>query len=634
MDISEGGIDPSGCPSRLPLRGICRLALVPALVGAAIATPALAQTASRAASDVIVSERYHPGRELVGVRSATPQGAAADLGVALPAGVELGAGHTVDLFAASTGVRGGPAATGGARGAQRVTLRPVSYRGIPFAPGSDVMSVANAAGKLLTVRERNLPAAVDGSTPTVDRDAARRAALEAGRTHAMPADASAGEPRQEVFVDASGRGRLAWRVRIQSPSLTRPWARDIWVAAIAAPAVLADRNGIATADGGHVTVTAYGGSPLGGTTSVDLEDAFVSTAAGQTTTGRDGRFALSGPGGASTVAVELSGPFADIVNYAAGGRITASAPAAQPGSVDLAVNAASAEELAQTSAFVAVNRAHALVADFLPPGALARLPTHVNIDQTCNAFWNGSSLNFFRAGQTGNGVTCSNTAYSDVVMHEYGHGVDDAMGGILDDAYSEGFGDALAVIATRQSCVGRDFTGAGKCLRNAADVVKWTPGGGEAHAAGRPYAGFVWELITRLQQGGDPPDTAFETARQLVLGAAAANPANVADAVRLSFVADDNDGDLTTCSPHFKVLAQAADSRDIPRPPDCTEGGGAAPVAVSAPTPAPASGTASATPPAPAPGTAVSGGAAAPPPRPAPAPSGAAAATGILLAPQ
>ena len=73
-------------------------------------------------------------------------------------------------------------------------------------------------------------------------------------------------------------------------------------------------------------------------------------------------------------------------------------------------------------------------------------------------------------------------------MHEYGHGIDAVKGGIVNGGYSEGFGDAMAVLATRQPCVGRDFFGAGTCLRSASDVVLW-PSPGDVHTmAGRMVA--------------------------------------------------------------------------------------------------------------------------------------------------
>ena len=41
---------------------------------------------------------------------------------------------------------------------------------------------------------------------------------------------------------------------------------------------------------------------------------------------------------------------------------------------------------------------------------------NVNISSTCNAYYNGVSVNFYAAGGS-----CVNTAYSSVVLHEMGH---------------------------------------------------------------------------------------------------------------------------------------------------------------------------------------------------------------------
>jgi hypothetical protein len=162
-------------------------------------------------------------------------------------------------------------------------------------------------------------------------------------------------------------------------------------------------------------------------------------------------------------------------------------------------------------------------------------------------------------------------------MHEYGHGIDARKGGIVDGGYSEGFGDAVAVLGTHQACVGRDFFGAGTCLRPATDLVMWPPAPGTGvHAVGRRYAGFTWELTQQLRNTYSEEE-AFRLAAELVMASAAANPANIPDAVFLSFVADDTDGNLATCSPHFKELAAAADSRNIPRPANCAVLGGGSP---------------------------------------------------------
>ena len=56
-------------------------------------------------------------------------------------------------------------------------------------------------------------------------------------------------------------------------------------------------------------------------------------------------------------------------------------------------------------------------------------------------------------------------------------------------------------------------------------------------------------------------------ATDLVLVADAGNPADIPDAVRLMFEADDTDGNPSTCSPDIVELVTAAIARNIPRPP-------------------------------------------------------------------
>lgn len=598
--IESGSIDLWGRTARTR-----RLAPLLTLLCAAIPNPAVCQDANNHPGDVVVSEhfRFFAGgrdlpvtgnREAVISRLGASSTAAPDLGVSLTPGLEIGAGNTVQLSAPPPANR----AAGLERSdvAKLITVRPVSYRGIPLAPGSDVMSVASATGQLLAVRERNLPQSVDGNAPTVDRNTAIRVALEAGRTHAMPPNAKAGEPHLEVFVDRSGKGRLAWRVPVSSPTLATPWARDIWVAAIADPVVLADRSTILDAENGHVTATVYSLTPFGSTMTVDLSEGFVNKTRGGgalvSMTGNDGRYSFGPgalpPGGTTTIDVGPSGPNV-IIENANGNRFNVRATGAGDAPIDVLLNASTPEDLAQTTAFYALNRAHAFVADFLPPHALDRVLTRVNIDGKCNAFWmtSSSTLNFFRAGKvelSNNRVLdCPNTAYLDVAMHEYGHAVDTALGGMLDAGYSEGFGDALSILYTRQPCPARDFFGPGTCLRPTTDVVLWPlpDDTDDPHIVGQPYAGFVWSLVTLLQTAYSP-DEAFEIARKLVLGAAAYNPSSVPDAVYGSFLVDDDDGDLMTCSPHFQFLATAAESRHIPHPSNCTPK-----PAVSAVTPTP-----------------------------------------------
>ena len=457
-----------------------------------------------------------------------------------------------------------------------VTLARMRYHGVPLAPGSDYLSIASDDGRVLLTRQRNVPSSVDAATPTVTPAAAANMATSAARSRAGRLRLTADAPVLEVWVDSAAQGHLAWNVRVTASSMITPVAMRYWIAATGTPRVLASENEVYHTHHGQATGTVWNSTELA-TSNVTSNRGLSSMSVSRSTdavtalTGPDGRYSYTTGGGNATISGALSGTNSVIANLG-GAVMTAAGTGTTAPDVNLHFGAASEFEIAQTSGFYWTNVAHDLAASILLPTDLPNLPTNVNVNGSCNAFWNGSSISFFRAGGG-----CPNMAYSDVVFHEYGHGVDARKGNILDGGYSEGFGDALAVLGTRQSCVGRDFFGAGTCLRDASAVILWPPAPGEGvHARGRRYAGFVWELTQQLRNTYSEEE-AFRLATELVLASAAANPASIPDAVFLSFVADDTDGNLATCSPHFAELAAAADSRAIPRPPNCAALGGGSP---------------------------------------------------------
>lgn len=85
------------------------------------------------------------------------------------------------------------------------------------------------------------------------------------------------------------------------------------------------------------------------------------------------------------------------------------------------------------------------------------LQDNVNINQACNAYWNGTSINFFRYGSY-YGYTCGNTGeLPGVSLHEWGHGMDDNDGSGGDSPPVETRADFTAILQTHQSCAGGGF---------------------------------------------------------------------------------------------------------------------------------------------------------------------------------
>jgi hypothetical protein len=83
------------------------------------------------------------------------------------------------------------------------------------------------------------------------------------------------------------------------------------------------------------------------------------------------------------------------------------------------------------------------------------LTANVNINDTCNAGWNGSTVNFFKSGGG-----CANTGEIEAVsLHEYGHGLDsnDGNGSSPDNGTGETYGDFTAALFTHSSCIGSGF---------------------------------------------------------------------------------------------------------------------------------------------------------------------------------
>jgi Zn-dependent metalloprotease len=115
------------------------------------------------------------------------------------------------------------------------------------------------------------------------------------------------------------------------------------------------------------------------------------------------------------------------------------------------------------------------------------LTANMNINNTCNAFWNGSTVNFYRSGGG-----CSNTGeIAAVFLHEWGHGMDTNSGGAASDkGTGEAVGDTFAFLETKDACIGKNFQPGVSCANcNASctgvrDLASFASGG--SHTIAKP----------------------------------------------------------------------------------------------------------------------------------------------------
>ena len=155
------------------------------------------------------------------------------------------------------------------------------------------------------------------------------------------------------------------------------------------------------------------------------------------------------------------------------------------------------KNMAQSMLYYHVNKIIDYAKNYIHPSWFdEKLTVNANLDQTCNAYWDGSSLNLFSAGDG-----CANTGLvSDVYYHEWGHGLDQNTGGIDDGAYSEGFGDTMSLMMTHSNIIGLGFIVAdGSGVRDLKDLKVYPDDTGEVHDEGQIIGGTFWDLFTGLK---------------------------------------------------------------------------------------------------------------------------------------
>ena len=135
---------------------------------------------------------------------------------------------------------------------------------------------------------------------------------------------------------------------------------------------------------------------------------------------------------------------------------------------------------------------------------------NVNQNSTCNAYYNGSSTNFYRKGGG-----CNNTAYTTVIAHETGHWANDVFSsGNGSDGFGEGAADTWAMYIYDTPIVGEDFYTNGGDIRDGRNTRKYCgkcAAGcyGEVHADGEVLMGAFWKVRDHLNTTlGDAPGDA------------------------------------------------------------------------------------------------------------------------------
>jgi hypothetical protein len=310
---------------------------------------------------------------------------------------------------------------------------------------------------------------------------------------------------------------------------------------------------------------------------------YAKVASGATTVFTDvnGNFVLPNAGsGAVDVTSHMDGLYFDVANhYGLTTPPTAPQESMQitqsvmpPGPVNFVHNQANDNEhvRAEVNAYLHANIARDHILQYNPeyPEISTDVDFNINVsfNLQCNAFYNGSSINFYRAGGS-----CGNTAFSTVVHHEYGHHLVSS-GGSGQGPYGEGMSDCLAVLVSDQPCLGNGFNGpCGTCLRNAQNDCQYqTTGcsscGSASHSCGRLISGCVWSVRNELFATN--PSTYRDILSALTVNSVLLhNGTSITPSITIDFLTlDDDNDDILDGTPHYNEINDGFSAHNMPGP--------------------------------------------------------------------
>jgi trimeric autotransporter adhesin len=280
-------------------------------------------------------------------------------------------------------------------------------------------------------------------------------------------DGPAKSPADGPYRGAIGSGyasALVWRLTLRVDGEPGTWEAQV-DATSGAIVSFTDVNDYAQAKGGVYPVS-DDQNPPDGVEQLNWPMPYADIASGtQQTASALGLFTCNGAHAVTT----LTGPYVRVVDTC--GPISQSVACdndldlGSSAGIDCAVPAGTAvDNLGDTHAsragFYHLNRIAEHARVWLPSRTwlASQLTDNVNLNQTCNAYWNGSSVNFF---QSGGG--CNNSGeIAGVFLHEWGHGLDANDGGGSENP-GEAYADVISFLSTHASCIGRGFFQSGFC---------------------------------------------------------------------------------------------------------------------------------------------------------------------------
>ncbi len=311
-----------------------------------------------------------------------------------------------------------------------------------------------------------------------------------------------------------------------------------------------------------VTVKAdvYATNPLNGITNEPLQDMTITVAGSNYTTDENGFVSVGSANPPANVTYRLNGPWVSV--QTSGNGTSFSTTMNSSGSTyDFPTTNGSSTR--HTTTFYSVNIVHDFMKELLPGFTNMDNPLTANLDlpgNTCNAFYNGT-INFYNP--SGGGCRAFSEV-TDIIYHEYGHGISRLFYGanganFSNGALGEANSDIWAIGINKDGVVGegaffnggniRDYTGAAKVFPQ--DLI------GQVHNDGEIIAGAWWDVAQNIGSVDTMVQIFAATQYDLPNGPNGTEGEVYHDVLISALLNDDDDNNLGNGSPHFQEIVSA-----------------------------------------------------------------------------
>ena len=280
-------------------------------------------------------------------------------------------------------------------------------------------------------------------------------------------------------------------------------------------------------------------------------------------TDTNGAFSYTNSGTASlVVAPSLAGKYFRVVDQSSTLGTVASQTVANGGSATFLFNPTPNEiNTAQTNTYEIANRTRekilAASASYPTISTQLNFTINTNIADVCNAYYDGSSINFFTSGSG-----CNNTGFGDIVAHEFGHHMVQTAGS-GQNQYGEGQSDVVGIMITDSSQLGVGFSSCTSGIRSANNSCQYSATGcsscGSAiHSCGQLLSGCFWSLRNSFISTY-PSDYRTRLAKLAVNSTPLhAGSSTIQNDITLDYLTlDDDNGNLGDGSPNYTAISNA-----------------------------------------------------------------------------